>query len=306
MKAWDYDQPARRAGDAPRPSSVRALLSSFLGLALRGRAEPKITASETPRTAAPSFQGSLSQRLAAADAARGMRYTPPGRTRSEWSDDAIAAIRERVRNQKVEAGGEGGRPILPESEGRSYELQELLRPGHPEAGAESRWYKSDLVALRAFNTARALLSDPEMGLGLAVMRHDCLVYEWTEVPGSDWRNFDASPHSRRECQNEHHDPDVFDRLGRLYDRYCALGYREGGTCSRLCANTCPGAHGDLLAAMMRAEAAELSGVGDDESPLPSAGPGGRGVAMPVPRTRKKGNRRRFGSGSTARPKTSRP
>lgn len=224
MKAWDDETLERLRVQRPRtPNSLRDI---------------------TERSIA-----SLRSRLAA-NTNRGMRHTPPGHWGS-WSPEAIAAVRG--------GGGNGRRNDLPEAKGCPYELRVLYRPGQPDAGGESRWYTSDIVALRAFGAARALLTDPELGLGLALLHDGCLVYEWTEPSGSEWRDLDVGAHRRRGCPG-HEGGDVFDRLARLHDHYSALGYRPGGECLRgVCAAGCPGNHGDLYAAMIRAEAAEIAG-----------------------------------------------
>ena len=255
IKVWDDDLLRHQSAGSRHAGAGKSRLADLVA-GLRRRSRASVVPSQP---AAPqSVGGGLSERLAERRN-HGPRYAR-ARGWQAWSPDAIDALRARAR-----AGG-GGRndiPRLPEADGCPYELRVLHRPGNPDAGAESRWYRTDLATLRAFNVGRALLTDPDLGLGLAILRDGCLVYEWTEHPGGI-RNLDLGAHRRRGCTG-HVSQDAFDGLTRVYDHYCAVGYREGGECSRLCADSCPGDHGDLLAAMLRAEAAVLGRDQDSQS-----------------------------------------
>lgn len=257
IKPWNYDLVEPHARKTPRSSGDKSLLARCLGLVRRQR-EPTAVASRRSRTVAEPFEGSLRERLEQARAARSMNYAPA----RAWSPKALKTVRA-----VMSGGGEQDR--LPEARDHPYELRVLHTPGQSAGGAESRWYRDDKLALAAFQTARSLLADPELGLGLAMVRDGCLVYEWTESADSDRRDLDVAAHLRRGCRG-HAEDDVFDRLARLYDHYCALGYREGGQCSLACVSSCPGEHGNLLLAMLRAEANELDDSAPDDGlpPLP--------------------------------------
>lgn len=269
MKVWDYDLP-ERVVHQPRRGSGKSILATIRGRGRsKGSSDESIVVRTTKRSLDDVIQSAgLRDRLEAGRAGRGMRVSP-GRPWHGWSPEALDAV------SALRAGGGDGR--LPESDGHPYELRVLHQPGRSDGPAESRWYNDDRLALQAFTTARSLLADPELGLGLAVVRNGCLVYEWTEVAASDWRDLDVAAHRRRGCPG-HVGSDAFDHLARVYDRFCALGYRESGRCNRSCIDGCPGIHGDLLAAMMRAEAAEISGE-NAEADLPPTpgGPGGRDI-----------------------------